>query len=238
MPLLASQSEIVTTLRRQLEGVHRPLGPSFSSGSGDLDRILPGHAFHKGTLVEYLADPGSGSTAMALITAREACREGGALVVIDRRRTFYPPAAVNLGIGSNIVFVRPRTQKDQLWTLNQSLRCSGVGAVLCWPDQLDDRAYRSLQLAAEHGGTTGLFVRPISARGHPTWSEVQLLIETLPANGIRRLRVNLVRCRSGNAGASVELDLDDETGTLQASRAVSVAAPVAIAAVTVSSARA
>jgi protein ImuA len=184
-----------------------------------------GRGFHRGTLIEYLAEVGSGAVALSLIAAREACREGGALVLMDRENVFHPPAAANLGVDlANVVFVRPRTRNDYLWALNQSLSCQGVGAVVCWPDKLDSRAFRQLQLAAESCGTTGLFLRPPSVRGHPVWSELQLFVETLPAaSQHRRLRVEIVRCRNGNPGASVEVELDDETGTLQESRALCVA---------------
>ena len=82
----------------------------------------------------------------------------------------------------------------------------------------------------------GLLLRPPSVRGQPTWSDLQLLVETLPAAtlptaaAIAGLRVEIVRCRNGNAGASVELELDDETGTLQESRAMCVASAMAVAA--------
>jgi protein ImuA len=152
--------------------------------------------------------------------------------VVDQSRSFYPPAAANLGIDSNTIFVRPVRNPDQLWALNQSLGCEGVGAVLSWPDKLNDRAFRSLQLAAETGGAVGLFVRPLAVRGHPSWSELQLLVEPLPApDRIRRLRVHVIRCRNGHAGASVDLELDDETGKLQESRFVPMASAMAVAAV-------
>ncbi len=183
--------------------------------------------------MEYLTDQAAGALALALIAAREACRESGALVVVDRARQFYPPAAANLGIDlTNTIFCRPRTQKDQLWALNQALVCQGVGAVLCQPAGLDDRAFRALQLAAETAGTVGLFVRPTRVRGQPAWSEMQLLVEALPAaRHSRRLRIELVRCRNTSARKSIELELNDETDTLQESRHVRVAPTVAPAAV-------
>jgi protein ImuA len=227
-----SQRDQIETLRRHLaqaEAAHRPAAEPFSSGSPAWDRILPGQAFHRGTLVEFLTTRGCGAATLALVAAREACRQGGSLVVIDRSRTIYPPAAANLGIEmSRLIFVRPRNQADQLWAMNQSLRCPGVSAVLCWPERLDDRAFRSLQLAAEAGGAVGLFVRQINMRGHPSWSDLQFLVEALPvAQRTRRLRIELIRCRNGKAGASVELELDDETGTLEASRSLPVAAQLA-----------
>lgn len=248
----SSQAEVVEALREQLQRVEtgrRPAAPSFSTGAAALDRILPGGGLHRGTLVEYLAEIGSGAVALALVAGRQACSEGGALVVVDRSRTFHPPAAANLGIElANVVFIRPRTRKDFLWALNQSLSCQGVGGVVCWPERLDSRTFRQLQLAAEGAGTVGLMIRPPSVRGKPAWSDLQLLIEAVPADasagisappagisaspvGIsaRRLRVEVVRCRNGNPGEVVELELDDETGTLQKSRAVRVASALAAA---------
>jgi hypothetical protein len=225
------QRDILEVLREKLDAPQRPAAASFSSGCQALDRVLPGGSFHRGTLIEYLWDGGSGAAALALIAAREACREGGSLVVIDRTRTFYPPAAATLGVDSNTIIVRPQSLKDQSWALHQSLSCQGVGAVLCWPDKLNDKAFRSLQLAAENGGAVGLFVRPLSVRGHPSWSELQLMIEPLSAlKKLRRLRVNVVRCRNGHAGAAVDLELDDETGSLHESRSVPLAAAMAVAA--------
>jgi protein ImuA len=239
MLALSSQRETVESLRQRLRASDPLTAGSFSSGCPALDLMLPGHALRRGSLIEYLADFGCGASALALLAAREACRDEAALVIVDQARSFYPPALANLGIGSHTIYVRPRTKRDQLWALHQSLRCQGVAAVLSWPDKLNDRAFRSLQLAAENGGAVGLFVRPLRVRGDPTWSALQLLVEPLPAvDKIRRLRVHLVRCRNAPAGASVDLELDDETGKLQASRAVSLAASVAASAGTNRSARA
>jgi protein ImuA len=168
--------------------------------------------------------------ALALVAAREACCDGQSLVVVDRERRFYPPAAAGLGIElANTIFVRPGTRKEALWALHQALSSAGVGAVLAWPEKLDDRAFRALQLAAEKGGAAGLFVRPTGVRGRPTWSSVQLLVEARPAQPtmpagkpVRRLRIDVLRCRQGQAGGSVEVELNDETGAIEESCALRV----------------
>jgi hypothetical protein len=220
----SSQRETVEALRQQLQEVGAAR-PEFSSGlNGELPKT-----FRRGSLVEYLADGGCGATAVALLTAREACRDGGALVVIDRSRTFYPPAAAPFGVNQATIIIRPQTRKDELWALNQTLRCPGVGALLCWPDQLDERAFRGLQIAAEKGGAVGLFIRPTSVRSRPTWSDTQLLIEALPSETSRRLRVEVVRSHGGCEGVWDILELDDETPALTASRSVSLATELAAA---------
>src|SRR3954453_12119383 len=96
-----SRGELVEGLRQRLGR----LGPSeaaaepavFSCGVTALDRLLPSGGLRHGMLLEWLAaestSVGSGGATLGLLSAREACREGGVLVVIDRRQTFYPPAA-------------------------------------------------------------------------------------------------------------------------------------------------
>jgi hypothetical protein len=217
-----SQRETVDALREQLRA-EEVIRPEFSSGlSGQLPQT-----FRRGALIEYLADNGSGATTVALLTAREACQDSGVFVVVDRQRQFYPPAGARLQINQPTIVVRPQSQKDELWALNQILRCPGVGAVLCWPDHLEERAFRGLQIAAEKGGAVGLFVRPTRVRGRPTWSDTQLLIEALPSGSVRRLRIEVVRSRSGCEGVGETLGVDDETPALTTSRSLSVASGLA-----------
>ena len=250
---MSAQSQILESLQekiRGLESARLPQSEFISSGCAALDRLLPHRGFYRGILVEWLGSQGGAAATLAAIVARQACQDGAALVVIDQCSKniakavagyCYPLALANLGLDlSQVIFVRPQSRKDYLWTLNQSLACRGVGAVLSWPQALDDRAFRGLQLAAEKGGSLGLLVRPLSARGQPTWSEVQLLVETLPAalsrsplnriDTLRRLRIEILRSRGGKPRLSVELECDDERGALQESRSLHLASQLAIAA--------
>ena len=160
------QASLLANLQHEiacLEQARQPVGEPISTGCAALDRLLPQHGLRRGTLVEWLAADGCGAVTLALVAAQEACREGGILVVTDRHRQVYPPALCAYGLElSQVVFVHPRNRRDQLWALNQSLRCRAVAAVLCWPEALDDRAFRRLQLSAEQGESLGLLMRPPS----------------------------------------------------------------------------
>ena len=139
-----------------------------SSGCAALDRLLPAGGFRRGTLVEWLStSSGSGAGTLAILVAREAASEGGAVVIVDRPHQFYPPAAAALGIRlEQTIVVRPDTKRDEIWALDQSLRCPGVAAV--WSplsDRLDQRDFRRLQLAAETGNCLGLLLRSSAVRG-------------------------------------------------------------------------
>jgi len=222
----------IETLRRRiagLEGGQRHGNPApVRSGCAPLDRLLPGRGFRRGTIVQWLADGGgSGAETLALAMAAEASRDGGALVVLDRRREFYPPAAARLNVElQNLIVVYTNHRADHDWALDQALRCQGVAAVLAWPDRLDGRTYRRLQLAAEQGGGLGLLVRPAEARHEPSWADVCLLVEPRPLGESlescrRRSRITLLHGRGTSNGRSVEVEIDDET------RPVHPAAPLA-----------
>src|SRR5687768_12008515 len=93
-----SRQSVIAALRRQVERLENPQPPPddrlLSTGSPALDKLLPGGGLRRGSLVEYLTpNAGSGAGTLALCAAREACADGRALVVLDRGRTFYPPAA-------------------------------------------------------------------------------------------------------------------------------------------------
>jgi hypothetical protein len=165
-----------------------------------------------------------------LLAAREACREGGVLVVIDRRQTFYPPAAAAWGIDlDRLIVVHPRNARDELWAAVQALRSPAVAAMWAAIDRLDSRAFRRLQLAAQAGRTLGVLVRPGRAREEPSWADVRLgvgnfgfrisdcgLSELIrnPQSEIRnrptrRVQVQILRCHNGRAGGSAALEIDD-----------------------------
>jgi hypothetical protein len=151
----------------------------FSSGCTAIDDCLPSGGYESGTIVEYLqSSAGSGATTLALTAAREALAVTDRFcVVIDWRKQFYPPAAAAMGLDlKRIIIVRPTTLADRLWAVDQALRSPAIAAVIAEIEQLDDRAARRLQLAAESGGGLGLLVRNIRQRHQPSWAEIQWLV--------------------------------------------------------------
>jgi hypothetical protein len=237
-----SREQLVHALRRQLrhaeEGCRRRDPEIVSSGCSALDRLLPRGGFQRGGLVEWLSpSAGCGAGTLAWIAARQACRQGGALVVLDRGQTFYPPAAFcqcgslaprvtssdsrsesptlassdSQGESAALILLRPENPDDELWAVEQSLRCPAVAAVWGLLGEIDAQAFRRLQLAAEAAGCLGLLMRPASARGQPAWSDVQLFVEpqAAPAGGWR-LQVEVVRCRGGKSGGRALLELAED----------------------------
>ncbi|HVT26784.1 MAG TPA: hypothetical protein VHE81_02090 [Lacipirellulaceae bacterium] len=252
-----TRGHLMDALRRQL-GRWEAASPAedavaFSCGVAAVDRLLPGGGLRYGMLVEWIgthvaaggspartdrtseiATGGSPVFTLGLLAAREACREGGALVVIDRRQMFYPPTAAAWGIDlERLIVVHPQNARDELWAAVQVLRSPAVAAMWAAIDRLDSRAFRRLQLAAQAGRTLGVLLRPPSARGQPSWADVTLEVESRAKSqgsraGIlaldprhstldffRRVQVRLLRCHPGRAGGSAALEIDDATYTVR-----------------------
>lgn len=185
-----------------------------SSGNSHLDRLLPRGGFARGTLVEWVAERGEAAAGtLAILTAWEAARAGGYLVILDGCSRFYAPAAAAWGVDlQRTLVIRAANTRDQIWALDQALRCPGVSAV--WAPishldrQLDASCLRRWQLAAEQGGTLGLLIRSAQARQLPCWSDAQLQVTVRGGQGSEetwRLGVELLKVRGGVGGAAVEL---------------------------------
>ena len=154
--------------------------PVVTSGFRSLDRLLPRGGVARGSLVEWLADDEvSGATALAAAVAvgmATAAGEtvGGTILVVDRGGRFYPPAVMPwlaaAGVGGRrpqCIVARPARDDDEVWAIDQALRCPGITAVLAWPRQAHPTAMRRWQLAARSSQAVGLLVRPGRARREP-----------------------------------------------------------------------
>jgi len=206
-----------------------------SSGCQELDRCLPRGGLRTNAIHEWVAaSNSSGASALAMIALAGYLKSSsgasrlatgpltnGPLVVVDREGTFYPPAAVAVGIpAKRMVVVRPPDFASQVWAIDQALRCESVAAVWSHVGQsLNDRDARRFQLAAESGQTPGFLIRPASVRGCPTFADVRMYVEPArlrPAAGepFLRLQVTMDRVRGGVAGQKLLLQVDPH-GQLQ-----------------------
>ncbi len=200
---------------------------TISSGCSVLDNALPGGGYSLGTIVEWVDDHqrggersaggfGNGSLYLALTAARYAMQESNKyVVVIDSEESFYPPAALYMGLAlDRIIVLRPPSYDDAMWAIDQSLRSSAVAAVVARLDKLSDLNARRFQLAAEQNGALGLFLRPASARSQPSWSEVQW--------GICNHRVNRSPASQNTASQNTEpMALATGSPRIQISSAIS-----------------
>lgn len=206
---------------RQIESARPSTSPAIPLGCG-LGRLFPAHELPAGSLIELVASAdGAGAWTLALLLAKYACGDRKMLLVADHQRSFYPPAAVKLGIAlRHMVIIRSPQPRDTLLAASQALRCPAVGAVIGQFERLTEREVRRLQLAAETGGGIGVLVRPITVKSTPSFATVRLLLSPCPP-GEERVRrrqvsVEVLRCRGDREGRTVLLEIDDETGDVRA----------------------
>ncbi len=190
-----------------------------------LDVLLAPAVLHAGSLVELLAaTDGSGAWTLALVWARHACTLRRALVLVDARGWFYPPAAAALGVDlEQVIVVRPASRPQCQAALDLALRCGAVGAVVGWCDRLIAAEAQRLKLAAEAGGGLGLLLRPLGAG--PSFADLRLRVSPLVSTEVvRRVQLDVVRGRGGADGRSLVVEIDDETGHVRVPAGLAAAA--------------
>jgi protein ImuA len=231
---LANQIRALETANRSQPGKSLAI----STGCPALDARLPQGGYEPGTIVEWLEPThGCGGFYLAMAAARQAVGHGSTVhglaginskywVVVDRKQRFYPPAAQAMGLPlDRLIVLRPTNQADEMWAIDQALRCSAIGAVIAELEEVNELQARRFQLAAEQGESLGLWLRPASVRKQPSWSEIQWLIEPwlLPARGddayrkgqnVRRIGIQSLRMRGGKSGQRWTLALDLRTGQI------------------------
>jgi len=189
----------------------------FSTGCSGIDQLLPANGLKSGMVVEWLAqNPGSAAGLIGLINCREACQQGGMLVVVDRQQNFYPPVALAWGIAqSQLLILQPTTLADHIWSLVQALESPAVTAVWTTFEQLDSKTFQRIHLAAQTGNTLCVLLRPASARGQPSWSDAQFWVKSNPHERSHVVEVLLARCRGAKSGGHTVIEIDATNGNLR-----------------------
>jgi len=218
--------EIVAQLRRNISTIHRSYRPrqgqKFPIDIPEVMDLFPGGQLPYGSIMEWFTEThGTEAESLSLRIGWSACLRNRFLVIVDPCFEIYPPGLSQLGIDLNrVVFVHPATKSDMLWTIDQALRCSAVGAVWSYLESLDPINHRRYQLASECGGTVGIFVRPLRARKESSWAEFRLLVQPVafPAGEIgsqcRRIQVTLLRAPGLSEPIVREVWIDDPADRL------------------------
>ena len=197
-----------------------------------------GSATDKATAGSHAAAGITGGAGAVSLAVAVACRLAAAptgprtIVVVDRSGWFHPPAVMPwLGDSLQLVVARPSHDDDEIWAIDQALRCQGVAAVVAWPRGLAGRgawelhrpvpagglrgpkpeshrpgsawtiAMRRWQLAARASGAIGLLVRPAAAAREPSWAEARLAVSPLPGGTLLARRLRLAKVGGSWSGS-------------------------------------
>lgn len=245
---ITDQSILIEQLQNQIRRAETTRrvddGTCISSGCEAINRMLPAGGYLPGAIVQWLTHGGQGVDFLSLLAAKNACEQGGALVVFDPHNRFYPPAAAAIGINlGNLIILRADeasnsnhsphdSQSNLLWAIDQALRCPAVAAVWGAIDSIGEKWFRRFQLSAETSGCLGLFIQPLRQSRQPSWAEVQWTVgpsskqsrpqasssspeHSLQAGRELRLSLKLTRCRNTHTGKSIVLSINTITGNVR-----------------------
>lgn len=178
----------------------RPTTPASSpqpTGHAALDAALPGGGWPEAALTEILvAGQGVGELQLLWPTLARLSAAGERIVLVAPPHVPYPQAWQNAGVDLRQLAVIQAGERDALWAAEQCLRSGSCGAVLCWPQQADDRALRRLQVAAETGQTLAFAYRSLQHALNPSPAALRIAVEARPAQW------RVLKCRGGLAHAA------------------------------------
>jgi protein ImuA len=134
---------------------------------------------------------------------------GGTSVWISSSSTLFPPALKSFGVQPDrIIFLHLKSEKDILWAMEESLKCSVLSAVVGEISEISFTASRRLQLAVEQSRVTGFIIRRKTRKMNTTacvsrWRVTPVPsapMDDLPGIGFPTWRVELIRMRNGSPG--------------------------------------
>jgi len=167
------------------------------TGHASLDSVLPIGGWPPAALTEILIPAhGSGELRLLWPTLARLADSGERIVLVAPPYVPYPQAWQAAGVDLRQLSVIQASERDALWAVEQCLRSGSCGAVMCWPNSVDDRALRRLQVAAETGETLAFAFRGQQAAGNPSPAALRIAIDLRPS----QLRV--LKCRGGLAPPS------------------------------------
>lgn len=185
------------------------------SGFAELDAALPGGGWQSGTIVELMPiATGIGELRLLMPALARITQAGRYIALISAPWIPFAPALARHDVRlERLVVVRAQSATDTLWAFEQTLRCKSFGAVLAWPAAVQDREVRRLQLAAAAGRSTGFLYRPATAAHEPSPAAVRLRLHADSQGG---LNLEILKCRGGRSGLSVQVRAADEWRDAQA----------------------
>lgn len=175
----------------------RPATPPASAqptGHAALDAALPTGGWPRGALSELLLpEPGLGELSLLWPALAQLSQAQGEVVLVDPPCVPFAPAWRAAGVVLERLHLLQAPPKQALWAVEQCLRSGACAAVVFWPQRVDDRALRRLQVAAESGRALGFALRPVEAAANPSPAALRIAVDRTP----RQLRV--LKCRGGLA---------------------------------------
>jgi len=176
-----------------------------SSGFLELDRALPGGGWPQGTLTELLVDSeGIGELRLLLPVLEKLSRVRAWIALVAPPHLPYAPAFARAGIDPARVAVVDADEKDRWWAAEQVLRSGSAGALLFWPQSINDARLRRLAVAAQDIATLAFVFADIERAALPSPASLRIRLSGVG----EKLRLDVFKRRGGVIGNPLQVDVE------------------------------
>jgi len=178
---------------------------SVASGFAALDACLPGGGWPQAALTELITQTaGIGELALLMPACARLTHSGRWVAFIAPPHIPYAPALADAGVDlARLLLIKAESGKDRLWALEQCLKSKHCGAALAWPDGIEPRSLRRLQLACEQGGTSAFLFLPQNAALNASTAALRLQLAPADDGG---LAVRVLKRRGGIVAHPIRID--------------------------------
>jgi len=181
---------------------HTKLGTS--TGFAALDKILPLNGWPTHGLIEVVLPRwGIGELQLLLPALIEISQTKKRVSWIAPPFIPYAPALVHAGvdIGQLVVLPKDVIKNESLWAMEKILRNKSCGIAMAWPNKVNDKAMRRLQLAAEEGNSLGVVFRNYHVASSPAALRLSLCLFK------KHLKVTVLKAKGSTHYQSTLLNL-------------------------------
>jgi cell division inhibitor SulA/protein ImuA len=179
------------------------VGDGIPTGYPLLDGLLPGGGWPRAALSEILAPEGAGALSLLMPALSALSREDRWLAMVAPPLQIYAPALAAHGIDlSRLLCIRPGSEREHLWALEQALRSGACAAVLSWFARPPVTHLRRLQLAATSGDCAVFLFYPPQKEAQSTPAALRLSL----APGRTGPQVRILKRRGGWPCGPVSLE--------------------------------
>lgn len=185
----------MSALPQNIESIHpslwraahlsRACGRTTDTGYPMLSAQLPGDGWPLGALVELMVQQEGSGEIRLLGPALVKLAEKRSIALVGPRQVPNALAYDYLGVVSKrLLWLKPETSADALWSAEQILKAGSCGALLLWQQHMRAEALRRLHLAAQTSDTLLIVLRPLACAQDSSPATLRLTLRPC-ADGIR-----------------------------------------------------
>lgn len=185
---------------------------AIATGFQDLDQELPDGGWPSQGLVELLcAHWGTGEIPLLSPAMAQLSQQGRWLAWVSPPWQPYAPGLIHAGVDiNNILIVKPSSEKEALWAMEECLQSGSCSAVLGWPKHPLPQQLKRLNIAAQKGDSLCVLMRHEQQGQQPSPAPLRIEVGTLQ----KHLSLRIVKRRGSWSSPWLKLPLPEYLSAL------------------------